>query len=455
MTETRRTITFAAAAVALAAVAVLTAPRQRTPEAFLDQGEAFFPDFTDPNAARTLEVVDWDEQTGAAVPFKVTFQGGKWTIPSHHDYPADGKDRLAKTAAGVIGITKDDFRTDNVADHEACGVIDPLDAVHPSLKGRGKRVTIRGENEVVLADLIIGKSFEGREGFRLVRVPGQKRVYGARINLEISTKFKDWIESDLMLLENDEVDRFDLKDYSIDERSGRLDVRDDIVLTRDGDQWKMAGTPAGKELDTYKVNNLLRAVDELAIEGVRPKPEGVTASLSRASGGVSITQSDMLSLQNHGFYFSRDGRLVSNEGELQARTADGVTYTIRFGEVAFGEGLAVSAGAGDARAEGAAGENRYLMITASFDPSRFPEPALPTDVSFQSKPDSVLSAEDRRQKSIQEAHDRWRQKIDAGRRRADDLNARFAKWYYVISADSYDSLRLRRKDLVKDKPKQG
>jgi len=450
MNEMRRTIYFAAGAVVLAALSILTAPRQKAPEAFFDQGEAFFPDFTDPNAARTLEVVDWDEQTGAAVPFKVTFQGGKWTIPSHHGYPADGKDRLAKTAAGMIGIARDDFRTDNVSDYEACGVIDPLDTTNPSLKGRGKRVTIKGENDVVLADLIIGKSFEGREGFRLVRVPGQKRVYGARVNVDISTKFKDWIESDLMLIEKEEIERFDLKDYSIDERSGRLDVRDDIVVTKAGDQWAMAGTPAGKELDQYKVNNLVGAVDELSIEGVRPKPEGVTASLSR--GGVSITQSDMVSLQNHGFYFARDGRLVSNEGELQVRTTDGVSYTLRFGEVAFGDGEAVSAG-NAAPGENAAGENRYLMITASFDGSRFPEPARASNLAFQSKPDSTLTPMDRRQKDIQSVHDRWSQKVEAGRRRVDALNDRFARWYFVISADSYDGLRLRRKDLVKDKPK--
>jgi Domain of unknown function (DUF4340) len=451
MTEMRRTIYFAAGAVVLAALSILTAPRQKTPEAFFDQGEAFFPDFTDANAARTLEVVDWDEQTGAAVPFKVTFQGGKWTIPSHHGYPADGKDRLAKTAAGMIGITKDDFRTDNVSDHEACGVIDPLDMTNPSLKGRGKRVTIKGENDVVLADLIIGKSFEGREGFRLVRVPGQKRVYGARVNLDISTKFKDWIEADLMQIDKEEVERFNLKDYSIDERSGRLDVRDDIVVAKNGDQWTMAGTPAGKELDQYKLNNLLRAVDELSIEGVRPKPEGVTASLSRA-GGVSITQADMVSLQNHGFYFARDGRLVSNEGELQVRTTDGVSYTLRFGEVAFGDGEAVSAG-NSAPGENAPGENRYLMITASFDPSRFPEPAKAANLAFQTKPDSIWTPMDRRQKDIESVHDRWSQKVEAGRKRADALNARFAKWYFVISADSYDGLRLQRKDLVKDKPK--
>jgi hypothetical protein len=419
MDQMRRTIVFAGAAVVLAGLALVTAPRQKMPEAFFDQGEAFFPDFQDPNAATSLEVVDWDEATGSAVPFKVTFQGGRWTIPSHHGYPADGKDRLAKTAAGLIGITKDDFRTDNVADHEACGVIDPLDSANPSPAGRGRRITIKGENDVVLADLIIGKAFEGREGFRLVRVPGQKRVYGARIDVDISSRFKDWIEADLTMLDKDEVSRVELKDYSIDERSGRLDQRDNVVVRKSGDTWTMAGTPAGKELDTYKFNNLVGAIDGLTIEGVRPKPEGLSASLSRISGGISITQEDMVSLQNHGFYFARDGRLVSNEGELQASTADGVVYTLRFGEVAFGQGLAVSAGDSAAVAgSGMTGENRYLMITVSLDPEV-------TDAA----------------------------KLEAARKRVDDLNARFAKWYYVISAESFDNLHLRRRDLLRDKPK--
>ena len=420
MSQMRRTMVFVGTAVVLAALALVTAPRQKMPDAFFDQGQPFFPDFTDPNAAKSLEVVDWDEATGSAVPFNVTFEGGRWTIPSHHGYPADGKDRLAKTAAGMIGITRDDFRTDNVADHEACGVVDPLDTSSPAVKGRGRRVTIKGDNGVVLADLIIGKAFEGREGFRLVRVPGQKRVYGARINVDISTKFKDWIESDLTMIEKDEVDRVELRDYSIDETSGRLDQRDDVVVTKAGEAWTMAGLSASKEVDLYKVNNLVGAVDGLSIEGVRPKPDGLTASLSRASGGISITQDDMRSLQAHGFYFARDGRLVSNEGELQVHTADGVVYTLRFGEVAFGQGLSVSAGDSvEARTPGQTGENRYLMISASLDPKL-------TDAK----------------------------QLEAARKRVDDLNGRFAKWYYVISAASYDSIHLRRKDLVKDKQKQ-
>jgi len=416
------------------------------PDAFFDEGEQFYPDFTDPNAARTLEVIQYDAQTGTTVPFKVTFSNGLWTIPSHHGYPADGKDRLAQTAAGLIGITKDDFRTDNPADYAACGVIDPLDETNPSQEGRGTRVTIKGENDVVLADLIVGRTFEGREDFYLVRVPGQKRVYGTHMELDLSTKFTDWIEPDLMMIEKDEITNVVLKDYSIDERTGRLDERDEVILARVGDSWTAADLADGQEVDSYKLSSLVNAVDGLTIEGVRPKPEGLSQTLSRG-GETNITQGDMLSLQEKGFYFTRDGRLVSNEGELQVHSRDGVTWTLRFGEVAFGSGLALSAGTGEETS--GPGENRYLMITTSFDTSQFPEPPKPKNLAFQAKPDSVWTEDDHAMKNMQNAWERWNAKVNAASTRSQELNDRFAKWYYVISQDSFDKLHLSRKDIVK------
>ena len=455
-TQTRITIIFSAVAVVLVLLAIVTEPKQVTPDAFSDLGEEFFPEFTDPNAARTLEVIEFDEETGSARPFKVTYQGGRWTIPSHYDYPADGKDRLAKTAASVIGIAKGDFRTDNVSDHAACGVIDPLDESVVELKGRGKRVTIKGENDVVLADLIIGKSYEDRENFHLVRLPDQKRVYGALIDVDISTKFSDWIESDLLKVEKEELRSITLKDYSINEATKKLEMRDELVVEKQADDaWAANGMTDEQEVDKYKMNNFLKALDELSIVGVRPKPQGLTASLRQSSGQVKINTSDLMSLQSKGFYFTGDGLLRSNEGEMVAVTSRGVSYTLRFGEVAYGSEFEVSAGSQD---EGedvkGPGENRYLMITSNFDEAVFEEPPLPANTDFQEKPDSMWTAEDHRMKSMQMAHDEWETNLAEGRRLSDELNSRFAEWYYVISADSYHKLRLTRDDLLKDKPKQ-
>jgi hypothetical protein len=454
MNEAKKTLAFLAVAAVLVLLAIFTTPRQVTPDAFSDLGEVFYPDFVDPNAAKTLEVIEFDEETGSARPFKVTFKDGRWTIPSHYDYPADGEDRLAQTAAGLIGIKKDDFRTDNVADFAACGVIDPLDESVVELKGRGKRVTIKGDNDVVLADLIIGKSYEDRENFHLVRIPGQKRVYGSLIDVDISTKFSDWIEADLLKVEKGQIETVLLKDYSIDEGTGMVNQRDELILTKNlDDTWSANNMRDDQEVDRYKMNNFLKALDELSIVGVRPKPEGLSASLRQTDGEIRINTSDMLSLQGKGFFFSKDGRLLSNEGELQATTTKGVTYTLRFGEVAYGTGEAVSAGTGAAGEQQGPGENRYLMITVNFNPGAFAEPEKPENTDFLEKPDSMWTAEDHRMKGMQLAYEEWERNVAEGHALADELNHRFAKWYYVISAESFDNLAITRADLLKDKPK--
>ncbi|MDA2928750.1 DUF4340 domain-containing protein [Acidobacteria bacterium AH-259-O06] len=452
MSETGKTMTYGIAAVLLLLLAFLTAPGKITPDAFLDRGEPFFPEFTNPNAATTLEVIEFGEETAAARPFKVTFKEGKWTIPSHHNYPADGKDRLAETAAGIIGTKKDDFRSNNVADHEACRVIDPLDETITSLKGRGKRVTIRGESDQILADLIIGNKPEGRDNLRFVRLPGQKRVYLSRMDIDISTKFEDWIERDLLQVDQSDIEQVILKDYSINELTGTVNQRDVIILDKTDEGWKANRMSSNQEVDSTKMNDLLRAIDELSIVGVRPKPTGLSRSLTGSKGGMEISQADVLSLRSKGYYFARDGNLLSNEGELQARTTDGVIYTLRLGEILYGTGQAVTAGTDSSEdKEGGPGENRYLFITTSFDPSRFRQPAEPRNTDFLTKSEEDWTDADRKNKELKDKHDEWRQKVEKGQELSDQLNARFADWYYVISSTSFDKIHLKRSDVVKTK----
>ena len=159
---------------------------------FFDVGEPFFQEFVDPEAAATLEVVEFDEDQAAAMPFQVTNRDGLWTIPSHNDYPADGRERLSNISADIISLVKEDFRSDNIADHESLGVIDPTDLAATSLVGRGTRITVKDATDETLADLIVGNRVENRPGLRFVRAPDQKRVYTARFEAEITTAFEDW-----------------------------------------------------------------------------------------------------------------------------------------------------------------------------------------------------------------------------------------------------------------------
>lgn len=449
MNQTKRTLTYCAAAILFAALAWVASPSRITPDAFLDQGEPFFPEFTDPNEATSLEILSFDAETGSARPFKVHFRDGRWTIPSHHDYPADAQDRLAKTAAGIIDLAKDDFRTNSPADFDTLGVVDPLDDSSPSLTGRGTRVTVRGQNDVILADILFGRDVPGRPGMKFVRIPNQKRVYAVRSDVDLSGRFSDWIRTDLLEVTRARINRVEINDYSINERTRRVEERDRITLSRKADgSWTINNLGSGRALDTIAVDRLLDALDSLAIVGVRPKPEGLSKSLS-ASASQPISQADVMSLQSKGFFLSQDGQLLSNEGELKVYTDDGVIYTLRFGEVLFGAGVALTAGT-DAHSESTSKEqeSRYLFVTTNFNDRAFAEPPRPANEDFRSKADSVMTDEDRRNRDRAREHDQWKNKVERGRQLTERLNTRFADWYYVISGASFGDLKRDHADLT-------
>ena len=91
MNYTPKTIGFVCLAAVLCAIAVFTAPKNVSDELFSDLGTEFYPDFTDPLKATTLEVIGMDEKQGKMIPFKVALKDGRWVIPSYSNYPTDVK----------------------------------------------------------------------------------------------------------------------------------------------------------------------------------------------------------------------------------------------------------------------------------------------------------------------------------------------------------------------------
>ncbi|MFB3067937.1 MAG: hypothetical protein ACE1ZI_01590, partial [Acidobacteriota bacterium] len=214
------------------------------------------------------------------------------------------------------------------------------------------------------------------------------------------------------------------------------------------------GMSSNQEVDSTKINDLLMAIEELPIVGVRPKPEGLSQNLRRPEEESAISPAAILSLQSKGYYFTRNGDLVSNEGELEVGTSQGVIYALRFGEILYGTGDSVTAGTDTSKedeTESGPGENRYLFISTSFDPKQFPEPAQPGSTDFLNKSEEDWTDSDRENKELKDKHDEWQQKMTVGQELSNQLNARFADWYYVISSSSFDKVHLKRSDLIKRK----
>ena len=484
MSELNKSLAFVAVALVLAGSVWLTAAPVGTQAVFNDQGEAFFPAFKDPLACTSMAVIDYDPATATASPFKVEFKDGRWTIPSHHDYPADGEDRLAKTAAGVIDLRKDTIRSDRVEDQESMGVIDPLDAKSTSFQGRGKRVTLRNASDEVLADFIIGKEVPGKPDQRFVRVPGQKRIYGVNVKVDLSTRFSDWIETNLLKVEPSRVRRLTFDNHKVQPERRRLIPGEVLTVARpdsSSTSWTLEGTDleAGKELDTGKLSTLTSSLSDLKIVGVRPKPAGLSEDL-KVGGAEEIRPSDLsiLSLADRGFYLTQDG-LYSNEGDLKIATDEGSVYTLRFGEVTFARGEDLSAGLTDEEAakkkqaaqakQGASAadepeseggiESRYLFVTVDFDPTLIPEPkapeppanTLPDDVFARDPDDPIRVAEAKKEQEAADVRRAAHEKtLEEARATTRELAGRFAAWYYLIPGDAYRKLMLDRAALARD-----
>ena len=486
MTETRKTVAFVVAALLLGGVAAARlTTKAPTPELFKDQGGAFFPEFNDPTAVTSMEVIDYDASTAAASPFKVQVdKDGRWSIPSHYNYPADAKERLKNTAVGFLGLTKDAIRSQLREDHKALGVRDPLDQKVAGSEGLGKRVTLRDKSDKVLADFIIGKEVPGHPEQRYVRVPTQNQTYAVNFQKEdkvdLSTRFSDWIETNLLKLDASHIRRIVFDRHKFDPEQGTFEERSEIatVERKDGTApWTMVPKlPADDEVDPEKMSTLTTALADLKIAGVRPKPPGLSAELKANTGEISATRAALLSLGSKGFHMTRSGDLLSNQGDVRVITDDGIIYVLRFGEVTFAKGEDLSAGTkedashnkdkdkekGDDKKSDAGVESRYLMVTAEFDPAFLPEPPppaaepaakeLPKD-PFMPEPGTPEREElDKAEKARadREQADRDR-KIEEGRKKARELSGRFAAWYYVVPGDNFRDIVLDRASLVRKK----
>ena len=535
MNESTRTLSFVGVAVVLAAVAFGThiATRPPTLADFDDVGEEFYPDFKDPRTASGLRVAAYNEEAARVDVFNVESRDGRWTIPSHHNYPADGEERLANTATSIIGLSREALASTSADDHKRLGVLDPLDETVAGTEGRGDRITLtRGDD--VLVDYIVGTKIEdGPENTFHVRKADEARTYRATLDLDISTKFADWIEPDLLDFRRGDIRELVVDRYSVDETTGGIVPGDQSILTRStlDDPWKLDGLDeATEEVNTSTVNQMINALEDLTIVGVRPKPEGLSASLKGEAGG-GIGGLTIADLQQKGFFIDqRNGTLVSNEGDVRLGTSDGVMYVLRFGEVFTGSDVEIEVGSsGDTEeqtdaeestsdeaaaadpddadgAESGSGRRRHrskevaTCLLRPNSPSRTSTHSMRnrrsrnrrkarrrspkatthptrrnrvtkrtrtppkgtttrtiTAEGEEEKPDpqaeykKALEEYETKLKDWEQKETERKEKIKEGEERVKELNARFADWYYVISADAFDDIRVSRDDLVEMK----
>ena len=398
----------------LVGVAVATSPSPPSADMFAEEGEPLFPEFTDPTLATSIEITTFDEETASGSPFKVELRNGTWRIPSHENYPAEAEKRLVDTATRITELRKDSVRSDRADDHEKLGVLDPLSDSLTATRGIGTRVTLHDETQRVLADFIIGKEVEGRDGTRFARLAGKNRTYAVKMDVEPSTDFHDWIEPDLLKIDQSDIRRVDIDDYRIDEQFGTRISENLLFLSKEeGGDWSLKGMKEWQRIVRDKLDDLMGALDDLKIVDVRRKPPGITEGL-RTEAGIQLTRTDLDQLQIMGYFLGRDGGLYSNEGEIRVWSKLGVLYILRFGELVRGTDVSE--------------ERRYLFVTTQYDEGFIPEP------------------EDESKK------EEWAKQVEEGKKKSKELTDRFAEWYYIIPGDEFSKTRLELDTLIEPNP---
>ncbi len=463
MNELARTGTYIALAAASLAVAWIARPATIDRKEVDDTGQRFFAEFQ-PLDAKSLEIVGFNESTSNRVAFKVAQQEGKWVIPSHENYPADAQEHLAKAATSVMDIKKGTKATDLSSEHDLYGVTDPSDAKASPGPGTGTHITLQDDGGKNLVDIIVGKAVKDNPNMRFVRMPGKDRVYMAAIDTApLSTKFEDWIERDLLKLNASSIKQVVIDNYSVDELQGRVNPGDRLTIQYDQTQgkWTMEGLQANEALQTDKLDTMRNSLSDLKIIDVHRKPAGLSNQL-QGNGNMKLDNEALSSLMSRGYYVAQ-GQLLSNQGEFQIRSGDGVEYILRFGEIAN-----VTAGANlnssQSEADKGLETGRYLFVTATFDASLLEQPKYdpvpdepappasqpdgaatqPNDPAYfvaKKAHDDAMAANETKRKEFQKKSDEAAEKVKT-------LNSRFADWYYVVPDSVFQKLKLKRADLV-------
>ena len=512
MTESQKTMIYVGVAVLLGLVAFTNRPEPPGVDPFEELGQLLFPDFEDANAANSLEISQYDEELSRFEQFKVAQIDGRWSIPSHQNYPADASDHLRDAATLLIDLEVIDVASDLASDHPMLGVIEPdQDKVESGAEGVGIAVEMQDEEGQKLAHLIIGKTFNEAKGLRFVRKPDLDRVYVAAIDPEkLTTKFADWIEDDLLEMSSWDIKKVELRDYSVQgglRLDGRFavsppDQRLNARLSLDSSTWNLDDLQEQRggelrttsllddeELNKEKLDGLKQALDELKIVDVERKPKGLSESLRTEKESLDDAEG-FNSLVSRGFYFVQmpgheEAELWSSDGEVVVGTEAGIEYLLRFGDVSGMESSKSESGdtessdnAEGAEDSGAMNLNRYLVVTARVWDEKVPQPAPQSEAAPEAGPETDAEGDqnegpddteagqegadpeadggseddaEQEQSEADKEREEQQKKRDEAETKVRELNARFANWYYVISEDVYRKIHLGREDIIKAK----
>ncbi len=422
MSENTKTISFVLIGLAAIGIGIWSAPSAAEVDENTLVGTELTKKFDNPEEAKRLRIVRFDEDTATLREFEVSEQDGLWSIPSKDNYPADAAKQMGEAANSLMDRKILSVASKNAGDHEQYGVIDPLSPkLSPGQKGVGTHVTMSDAQNKPLVDLIVGKPVRDREGQRYVREAGRDAVFVIEIDpAKLSTDFENWIEKDLLKMKAWDMQQVEVKDYSAEMQvvmgpQGRpsigvaWDPRSDLTLGYSEADAKWTPIKLRKfdpkkgengdyvdfnladdeELNAETLNSLKGALEGLKIVDVKRKPAGLSKDL-KAGNDFLNNKEALQDLITKGFAAtaSHEGEpqeIISSDGEVVATLKNGAEYVLRFGNLTNVAGGDKDEKAADKDAAPAAGKDkksgksdvhRYLFVMARFNKDAVKQPEL-------------------------------------------------------------------------------
>ena len=461
-----------------------------------------------------VEVDEEDIQT-KSIEVTQTEKGWFIRRPGKADYPANADNQLEDVSSMLFDLRIIDQAGEGAGEHAKFGVLNPskADATESGIgrlihlknsSGSNLASLIIGEEVDGLPNTYYVRKPEQNAVYRV-------EVSNARL---VSSKFVDWVEQDFLDLDKRKIKQVTLDNYDVNLAQGKINrTNNPFVLNIADSKWSFPGgnLKDNEELDKEILDALKDALDDLEIIDVERKPEILVNNLKQGKEFFSNlrdanNQAVVQSLQQKGFYTiaAKDAsgqtvpKVVSNKGEVLVGMESGVEYVLRFGDIYRGSeedenssgdsryiyafarvneslltppNLAPLPSASPQGAKGPEGEKGPIAKPGS--PPDFTPPTAPPKVTPPPPPAQPKAANNKAVKvekktatdqaaekdaeiaQVQASNARMQAeydgKINKARQRAKEINENLAGWYYVISNDVYEKIRLERNSFVKSK----
>jgi hypothetical protein len=407
-------------------------------------GKPLFPQYN-ANQVWGIDVTRYDREKRTAERIRLVRRGEEWVVPARQEFVANQTRLIGEVVNALNDRTVYEVKSENQQDHIRYGVLDPGEFTEvKNVAALGTKLALIDRNNKVIADLIVGLAEKNGDGKHYVRVPGKPRIYTIEINPNIlTTNFTHWISPDLLRLQPTgasqprRVETIQLKNYRLGDDGNGKKIRRSIYTATlaplaERVEIRSLSVPAGDPPENWRtlqttpqiesaLMGILQPLALFAIDDVSRKSEPLRDAIAAAK---EVSDSLQAGFEQLGFANARvesgAWEFDSANGQIAVATNDGVVTNIWIG------------GAAGSSPTNPNKLNHFVLVRAAVNEGALKKPVRPPNL-----PDDDSEPN----KAFLRKVESWSNEVRLAKRQADELNAVYDEWFYLLNADIVEQLR--------------